>query len=172
MTETAREKSNSKKTSNSKKKPTTSYVFPWLHRDVSKAVSDEVDVKWVNKKGNNKDSNHQYSTNVMGKFTCVNDRCLTHGWSSKSVSILIKGYPGNGYNAVIFNQRCKSCNELGNLTLDKESYVERVAYRVKKWAGLRTEQPYYAGKKGLPHKRELCEGCKRGYCLNRNGLED
>ena len=73
----------------------------------------------------------------------------------------------NGYNAIIFNQRCESCNGLGTLTLDKNSYVERVAYRLKKWAGVRMEEQHYAGKVGSPHKSELCEGCKRGYCQER-----
>ncbi|KAH8889936.1 hypothetical protein GQ53DRAFT_184749 [Thozetella sp. PMI_491] len=154
-----------KRPSNQKRKPTTSYMFPWLQSDISKAVSAaNIRSRWINTEKDRKDSNNEYSTNVMGTFTCSNVGCPTRGWSSKTVSILIRGYPENGYNAVIFNQRCKSCNELGNLTLDKDSYVERVAYRLKKWAGVRMEQQHYAGKAGRPHMRELCEGCKRGYC--------
>jgi hypothetical protein len=157
-----------KKPSKPKRKPGASYMFPWLHREVSKAVSvAKIRSRWINTKDDHKASNNQYSTNVMGKFTCNNDGCPTRGWSSKTVSILIRGYPENGYNAVIFNQRCKSCNKLGDLTLDKDSYVERVAYRLKKWAGVRMEQQHYTGKAGRPHERELCEGCKRGYCQQR-----
>lgn len=100
----------------------------------------------------------------MGKFKCNNKRCSARSWSSKNVAILIRGYPENGYNAVVFNQRSKSCNELGQLTLDKDSYVERVAYRIKKWAGVEMEPPHYAGKIGPPYEGELCEGCKAGYC--------
>jgi len=103
----------------------------------------------------------------MGKFACNNRGCPTRGWSSRKVSTLIRGYPENGYDAVVFNQRCQSCNELGGLTLDKDSYVERVAYRLKKWAGVWMERQDYAGGAGPPHKRELCEGCKRGYCQQR-----
>ena len=83
------------------------------------------------------------------------------------MSILIGGYPGNGYNAIVFNQRCQACNRLGILTLDKDSYIERVAYRLKKGAGVRVDEQYYVGKEGPPHKPELCEGCKRGYCPRR-----
>ncbi|KAH8798600.1 zinc-binding domain-containing protein [Xylogone sp. PMI_703] len=142
----------------------TSFMFPLLHQDVSNAVSNEIGSVWFNNKGGNEDCNNKYSTNVMGKFRCNNDRCSNHGWGSKKVSILIRGYPENGYNALVFNQCCKSCNKLGTLTLDENSYIDRVTYRLKKWAGVWMEEQHYAGKVGLPHKRELCEGCKQGYC--------
>jgi len=146
-----------------------SFMFPSLHQDVSKAVSNEIHSTWFNKTGSDNDSNNKYSTNVMGKFRCNNDSCPSRGWTSKKVTILIRGYSQNGYNAVVFNQHCKACNGLGTLTLDKNSYVERVAYRLKKWAGVPMEEQHYAGKVGLPHKRELCEGCKHGYCQQRYG---
>jgi len=147
-----------------KRETRTSFMFPSLHQNVVNAVSDEIRSTWFSKKGGDEDSDNEYSTNVMGKFRCNNDSCSSRGWSSKKVSILIRGYPGNGYNAVVFNQHCKSCNGLGTLTLDENSYVERVAYRLKKWAGVRVEGQHYAGKVGPPHKSELCEGCKQGYC--------
>lgn len=87
------------------------------------------------------------------------------------VTILIRGYPGNGYNAVVFNQRCKSCNWLGVFTLDKNSYVNRVAYRLKKWAGVHVEKQHYNGKTGPPHESDLCEGCKRGVCMQMDDWE-
>jgi hypothetical protein len=150
----------------------TSFMFPSLHQDVVKAVSDEIHSTWFNRNGSQKDSNNKYSTNVMGKFGCDNDGCPNRGWASKKVAILIRGYPENGYNAVVFNQRCKACNRLGTLTLDENSYVGRVAYRLKKWAGVPMEEQHYAGKAGLPRKHELCEGCKRGYCQQRYGWAD
>jgi hypothetical protein len=85
---------------------------------------------------------------------------------------VIREYPNNGYNAVIFNQHCHVCNELGNLSIDKDSYVERVKYRLKKWAGVQMERPHYVKKKGLPHKRDLCEGCKVGCCRQVEYGED
>jgi hypothetical protein len=42
------------------------------------------------------------------------------------VAISIRGYLRNGYNAVVFNQRCMACLCLGAFTLDVESYVDRV----------------------------------------------
>jgi hypothetical protein len=97
--------------------------------------------------------------------------CDTNGWSSKKVAILIRGYAENGYNATVFNQRCRTCDQLGTLALDEKSYVERVAYRIQRWAGVQVEQPYYASKGGKPHKRELCEGCKKGVCRQTSDWE-
>lgn len=153
-----------KKNSKAKAYAMESYMFPWLHRNVSTAVSGSIPRIWFNNNDTDQDSNNEYSTNVMGSFTCSNDSCSSRGWYSKMVAIHIRRYPGNGYNAVVFSQRCDSCKELGQLKLDRESYVERISYRLKVWAGVPVEKPYYNGKKGLPHKSELCEGCKRGYC--------
>jgi len=149
----------------------TSLMFPSLHQDVINAVSDEIASTWFHEKDSDRDSNNEYSTHVMGKFKCNNNACSTVGWGSKKVAIRIRGYPRNGYNAVVFNQCCKSCNQLGTLTLDEKSYVDRVAYRLKKWAGVPMEHQYYPPKKGLPHKRNLCEGCKRGVCQQTNDWE-
>ena len=146
-------------------------MFPSLHQDVVDAVCDTVASTWFHKKDSDSDSNNEYSTHVMGKFKCNNNACSTGGWGSKKVAILIRGYPRNGYNAVVFNQRCESCDQLGTLILDKKSYVDRVAYRLKKWAGIPMDKPYYASKKGLPHKTELCEGCKREVCQQTNDRE-
>jgi len=139
-------------------------MFPSLHQQVVNEVSDEIASTSFHKKDSDKDSNNAYSTHVMGKFICTNDTCSKNGWGSKKVAIHIRGYPNNGYNAVVFNQRCKGCNKLGTLTLDETSYVERVAYRLKKWAGVAMEQQKHSGNKGPPHETALCEGCKRGLC--------
>jgi len=157
-----------KKSSKPKGETKPSFMFSSLHQNVEEAVCGEIASTWFQEKDSDRDSNNKYSTHVMGKFKCGNNACSTGGWGSKKVAILIRGYPSNGYNAVIFNQRCKSCNKLGNFTLDEESYVERVAYRLKKWAGIHMEQPYYASKVGSPHKSDLCEGCKRGVCQQKN----
>ena len=148
----------------------TSYTFPSLHQAVAEAVSNDIPSTWFKKKGNKGASSHEYSTNVMGKFRCNTEGCKD--WSSKTVAILIRGYPGNGYHAVVFNQRCKTCDCLGILTLDEDSYVERMAYRLKRWAGVHMERPVYREKSGPPHERALCEGCKRGYCQQKGGREE
>ncbi|KAF1956998.1 hypothetical protein CC80DRAFT_394983, partial [Byssothecium circinans] len=142
----------------------TSFMFPSLHQNVANAVSDKIASTRFHGKDDDRDSTNEYSTHVMGKFRCNNQACSTGGWGSKKVAILIRRYPKNGYNAVVFNQRCRSCNRLGTLTLDEESYVDRVAYRLKKWAGVPMEQQQYTRKEGLPHESSLCEGCKRGVC--------
>jgi hypothetical protein len=81
------------------------------------------------------------------------------------VAIWIKGCPQGGNNAIVYNQCYESCNWLGGLTLDEESYIEQIAYSLKKWAGMRIEQPPIGTGLGRgPHKSEHCEGCKAGYC--------
>ncbi|KUI59475.1 hypothetical protein VP1G_11089 [Cytospora mali] len=141
----------------------TSFTFPQLHQEVSSVVSDAVGSTWFNRQAGG-NFNNEYSTYVMGKFKCNYKSCPNNGWSSKKVSILIRGYPNNGYGAIVFNQRCESCNQLGSLILDNTSYVDRVSYRIKKWAGVPVQEQYYASKEGPRHKSELCEGCKRGLC--------
>ncbi|KAI0098995.1 zinc-binding domain-containing protein [Hypoxylon sp. NC0597] len=149
-----------------------SFMYPSLHQRVLDATSGKIVSAWFNEKSTNEPKN-EYSTHVMGKFKCNNDDCSKRSWGSKKVAILIRGYPGNGYNAVVFNQRCQSCNQLGTLTLDENSYVERVAYRLKKWAGVPIEKQHYDQKvKGPPHKSELCEGCNQGYCQEGNDYGD
>ncbi|KAI1135211.1 zinc-binding domain-containing protein [Hypoxylon sp. FL0543] len=152
----------------SKKKEKSSYTYPSLHHDVVEAVSDEIPETWYN---NNYDENPRrtHSTHVMGKFRCRYDSCPNHGWGSKKVAIVIKGYPGNGYNATVFSQRCRTCNKFGVFTLDEDSYVERIAYRLKKWADLDVQKPPYKGKGGGPkHEDALCEGCRLGVCAERD----
>ncbi|KAF6839686.1 hypothetical protein CMUS01_04193 [Colletotrichum musicola] len=144
-------------------------MFPWLHEQVAQAVEDVLPSTWFNKAHRDETYNKQHSTNIMGNFQCVNESCSKDRWSSKTVAILIRGYSNNSYNAIVFSQRCKSCNSLGKLTIDKDSYVERVAYRLKKWAGVAMEARHHDEKRGPPHERELCEGCKRGYCQKQFG---
>ncbi|KAI1373494.1 zinc-binding domain-containing protein [Hypoxylon crocopeplum] len=150
------------KSSKRKNEGDTSYTYPSLHHDVSEAVSSDISKVWFSKQSGG--ARDEYSTHVMGKFKCENGGCSNHGWGSKKVAIVIREFSGNGYNAVVFNQRCRSCNKLGTLTLDNNSYVERVAYRLRKWAGVRVEKQHYDGRTGPPHRSDLCEGCKSGYC--------
>ncbi|KAK4233423.1 zinc-binding domain-containing protein [Achaetomium macrosporum] len=157
-----------KKFSRPKPKPTMAptMTFPSLHDDILNVLSDEdiMPTPWFNTSGGDREAMEIYSTNIMGKFRCHNQACPKAGWASKRVAIVIRRYTRNGYNATVFNQRCKSCERLGDLTIDENSYVERVAYRLKKWAGIPVAAVYTGLKKGPEHEKELCEGCKRGYC--------
>jgi hypothetical protein len=152
------------KKTNRRKAAKETYMFPSLHQDVVNAVSGQIALPQFHPDNSDSAANNTYSTNVMGTFKCTDNACSNHGWGSKKVAILIMGYSKGSYNAVVFNQRCRSCKKLGKLTLDKESYVDRVAYRLKKWAGIDMEKPYVNSKKGPPHESTLCEGCKRGIC--------
>ncbi|KAB2107872.1 hypothetical protein AG0111_0g3627 [Alternaria gaisen] len=142
----------------------TSFTFPELHQRIAEAVAPAITSTWFNSNtkahpGKEKD------TNIIGTFTCVNKKCGKDGWSSGLVAIHIRGYSRNGYNAVVFNQRCKSCGWLGSLKMDEKSYIERVAFRLNTWAGVRIEHTHFSSKmlQG-PHESEYCEGCKAGHC--------
>ena len=140
------------------------FMFPALHEDVRLAVSDGIPSVWFNTNEEDNDWDTDYDTHIMGKFRCSNKKCLSHGWSSKKIAIWIRGYANGGYNAVVFNQRCNSCDELGRMTINKETYVDRISYRLRKWAGLPVERREFTGERGLPHDCEHCEGCRLGHC--------
>ncbi|CAN9288958.1 unnamed protein product [Alternaria alternata] len=110
----------------------TSFMFPELHQRIAEAVSPAITSTWFNNDEKARPENDQkHITCVMGKFTCVNNGCRKNGWSSKVVAIKIRRYARSGYNATVYNQHCKACGWLGRLTLDEESYVERITYRLK-----------------------------------------
>jgi hypothetical protein len=141
-----------------------SRMYPSLHDAITDAVSEHIGATRFHDKDSNKGSIKQYSTFVMGLFTCRNHTCTGGAWRSGKITILIRKYPDNGYNAVVYYQRCKLCNRLGQLKLDKESYVDRISYRLKKWADIPMEPPKHTSKETPPHLSHLCEGCKRGIC--------
>ncbi|KAK4201374.1 zinc-binding domain-containing protein [Triangularia verruculosa] len=148
-------------------------MYPNLHEDVLNALSEAVSPKpYFNKSGGDHDAIQVYQTSIRGKFKCSNEVCIGVGWSSNRVSILIRGYKNNGYNALVFNQECKACEHFRTLTIDKKAYVDRVRYRLLKFAGVHVEPPPYSmGVDTLPHRKELCEGCRRGYCRH-SSVED
>ncbi len=141
-------------------------TFPSLHEDVEKALAHSFisPEPWFNHHGRVHKVLQEYSTHVMGRFECRNPGCSKAGWGSKRIGIVIRQFPNNGYSADVYKQRCKACNNLGVLRLDENSYVERVVYRLKKWAGIATEAPEYKESRGPPHESSLCEACRAGYC--------
>ncbi|KAB8437430.1 hypothetical protein FH972_025108 [Carpinus fangiana] len=151
----------------SKEKPSRTY--PNLHGDIVRSTTGVLGPLRFNHNIDDSNTDNEYSTNISGKFKCETPSCRTDGWSSGVVSIVIRQYPDSTYNAIVYNQSCKACNNLGVLEIDIESYVQRVSYRLKKWAGIRMEPPPYSLKEGPPHQSALCEGCKRGYCRQRGG---
>lgn len=106
----------------------------------------------------------KFPTYVMARFSCKAHGPTLATWGSKKVSIVIRLHHGNRYSVVVYNQGCKRCKGLGVMKLDETSYVERVAYRLKKWAGIKMEVLVYPKKSTLPHRKDLCEGCKAGVC--------
>jgi hypothetical protein len=108
-------------------------------------------------------STQTYDTNIMGQFECHNRTCASKGWPSKMIAITIRLYGDSRYNARVYHQRCRRCNQLSRPELDN-SYAERIVYRLKKWSGIEMELPAYSGQSRGPHQSEFCEGCKDGHC--------
>jgi hypothetical protein len=164
-TTTARPNIGRARVAKQQKETRTSFTFPELHQRIAEAVSPAITSTWFNYEEKARPENGQnYITCVMGKFTCVNNGCRKNGWSSKVVAVKIRGYARSGYNVTVYNQHCKACGWLGRFTLDEESYVERIAYRLKRWAGMRIDPPPFNRMKTKEHESIHCEGCKVGDC--------
>jgi hypothetical protein len=146
------------------------FRFSELHYNIAEAVAPAIISTWFR---NDIDAqfNNKHTTCVMEKFACDNNACRKKRWSSKVVATWIQGYTRNGYNAIVFNQCCESCNCLGSFKLDEKSYIDRIAYRLKKWAGVIVEPPPFLPKSILPHEKDLCEGCKVGKCPQTLSLQ-
>ncbi|PLN79305.1 zinc-binding domain-domain-containing protein [Aspergillus taichungensis] len=145
-------------------------MHPTLHEAVSERLSDANLTLTFHATDESDTNSHEYDTNIMGRFTCHNRACSARGWTSKKVAITIRMYPGAAYNARVYHQRCRSCHRLARPVLDA-SYAERVAYRLKKWCGVRgLERPVFGtglgagGRSEAPHSSWLCEGCRAGRC--------
>jgi hypothetical protein len=149
-----------------KSPPSPSRMFPSLHQEVASAVCDHIPSLQFHEANTNEGTKRIYSTFVMADFRCHYSTCPTRGWTWKSgkVTILIREYNDGSYNAEVFGQRCKQCKKLGTMRLDKDCYVERIAYRLLVWKGVPMEHPDHGSKATPPHQKHLCEGCKRGIC--------
>ncbi|TLD09495.1 hypothetical protein PspLS_11890 [Pyricularia sp. CBS 133598] len=160
------------RTKNAQKMAPSSRIYPKLHQDILQAMPENVTIVWEDSLDERARPRNQWVTNVMGRFTCRNRQCASGGWFSRTVGIWIRQFRGGRYNAIVYSQECELCGWLGWLTLDRGSYIERVAYWLKKWAGVPVEPPPHREKRGPPHKQELCEGCRRGFCFtkSRSGL--
>ncbi|TLS20696.1 uncharacterized protein PpBr36_11052 [Pyricularia pennisetigena] len=148
---------------------TESLTFPSLHPQVIEAVGQDICPAWENNSKQEDQFTNEYDTNVSGRFRCSTRAC-SRVWGSGLVAIRILAFHGNRYNATVYSQRCKGCNSLGIMKLDKKRYIERVSYRLKKWAGISQEIPPYEKSGGPPHMDKLCEGCSQGHC--RRGKRD
>ncbi|KAK3996563.1 zinc-binding domain-containing protein [Cladorrhinum sp. PSN332] len=156
------DKGNSNDKGKARSPPRSSYMMPNLHERVTDRLAGDgvAPTPDFNKSGRDRDIEKRHATNIMGKFRCSKAGC-GRAWSSNKVAIEIRRFKGNAYNASVFNQRCMRCNTLGVLNIDKDSYVERVVYRLKLWAGIKMATPdYYGEPDEAEHERELCEACK------------
>ncbi|KAF4973992.1 hypothetical protein FZEAL_9060 [Fusarium zealandicum] len=149
----------------------TSSMFPALHGKVSRLLQEDDLYFEFYEIDDDQTCTKDYDTNIMGRFSCRNPRCSTNGWSSKKITIRIRMYGGDRYNAKVYHQRCKACNSLSRPYVDDKSYADRIAYRIKKWQGIQMHRPHYGGESNAPHKEHLCEGCRDGHCTQSRGYQ-
>ncbi|KAF3913699.1 hypothetical protein AA313_de0202909 [Arthrobotrys entomopaga] len=153
--------SNSGSSGRPKRSPKKYYLFEKYHNRICQEV-EGVTFQQSNRKGD-----AEKNTNLIGEFSCSNEACETQ-WDSGVIATVIRRYrqPSGqmGYNAQVYNQRCRACKSLGIMQLDEEIYVERVARRLKIWKGVYTPKRLHSIKLTKPHKSHLCEGCKAGIC--------
>ncbi|KAH7129378.1 zinc-binding domain-containing protein, partial [Dactylonectria estremocensis] len=142
-------------------------MYPKLHTNVSRLLKEDGLQFEFHGIDDDKTCIEKYDTNVMGRFTCNNHKCSSNGWPSMKIAITIRMYPGNRYNARVYSQRCRACNTPSRPFLDKKSYADRVAYRIKKWNGVDVDPPHYSGDPRGDHEKDLCEGCRAGHCSQR-----
>lgn len=151
------------KTKNKSGKPWV--VFPDLHARIAELLDEDNLEFEFEPKDTDRGNINVKDTFVMGRFFCQNNACACKGWGSKKIAITIREYPDQRYNARVYRQRCKGCEGLGRLKLDKDSYVQRITYRLRKWSDVIVEEPEYRrSSNNRPHESELCEGCRHGHC--------
>jgi hypothetical protein len=141
-------------------------LHPSRHRNVLRLLQDSgltFDFYDVDDPFN---STREYDTNVMGRFTRWNTRCLSKGWSSKMIPVTIRLYSDSRYNVRVYDQRCQECGKMSRPRLDG-CFAERAVYRLKKRSGIDVEAPFFSRKRNGPHLTAFCEGCRNGRCNSR-----
>lgn len=106
----------------------------------------------------------EHDTTILCHFHCFNPSCASKGWVSGHVATTIRLYVDSQYNARIYHQRCKECHWISKPRILKDSYAERVAYRLKVWSGVPVEKMAKGRKTQIEHSVGLCEGCRAGRC--------
>ncbi|KAH6952141.1 zinc-binding domain-containing protein [Fusarium avenaceum] len=147
--------------------PPKSSMYPELHNYVAE-ILDEDGLEYSFRDHDKKvDIKRQYDTNIIGRFTCRSKTCRFRQWSSNSIAITIQEYEDNSYNVIMYHQICSRCRKSTRATLDKLSYSDRVAYRLKKWNGIDAKQLVREVESNGDHKERLCEGCIKGICSKK-----
>ncbi|KAK3347153.1 zinc-binding domain-containing protein [Lasiosphaeria hispida] len=139
-------------------------VYPHLHGRVVEALLPDVldpEPWFVHEPGTRE---NRKETFIVGRFSCPNQSCRKAGWTTGKVCIHITSYANSGYRAIVWSQRCKLCDTMGILALDEQSYIDRVAFRLKKWAGLVVPAVPYVKRGTPPHLSDFCEACIAGFC--------
>jgi len=135
-------------------------TYPELHNEVTQGMTNME----FNDEGTNGDVIDTCERHVVGSFTCSNVRCRKSVWHSGKIFTRVLIYRGS-YVAHVYNQRCKSCDAMGEMNMDPDIYVERVSRYLKIHLGMPVPNVDWTTFRPTPeHEREYCEGCAAGYC--------
>lgn len=137
------------------------YIFPEFHDDIESSAPHMTFE-------NNPHRAHptkEWETRVVGTFICTDKQCKVYKWTSGTIATNIRLYNKNKYNALVYNQRCRKCNSLGRMEIDRQTYIDRVSRRLKVWSNIPVEEIEIRERATPPHRSDKCEGCKAGHCL-------
>lgn len=144
--------------------PQEAYFLPDLHHLVATAVGSYIpSIRW-----NAREPIYGHchkETYVSGRFVCLQPDC-GHSWRSNMICLTIWALPQVDYYTIIEGQRCERCQKVGSLMMDEDVYAERVAYYLKKWAGVEVGPEPFAVGVPRSHRKDLCVGCRNGHCRN------
>lgn len=143
-----------------KKKGTKEYS---MRPDLNSEVIGTIDGKMKSIKFNNEDSDsecRELEVNLVGTFVCPNCR---RSWKSGIVFTVVRLYFNNTYNAKVYGQRCKRCENASLPKLD-ETYAQRVSYKLETMYGIPHPKVEYRSKPMKPHDKHRCQGCKINRC--------
>ncbi|KAF4495696.1 hypothetical protein FAGAP_8160 [Fusarium agapanthi] len=141
-----------------------SSMYPELHKHVAKNLEED-GLEYTFRQNDQKVNIKQvHDTKVIGRFICRNRNCGFHRWFSNSIAIRIREYQGNEYNVKVYQQQCGRCKRHTRAELMELAYADRVAFHIKRWNGVDAEPPNIKVEPQSNHKKELCEGCKKGHC--------
>lgn len=115
--------------------PQGCYNFPEHHTRIVALVPD---VAFCLK---NAPGDEEAQLKLSGSFQCPNFVC-SREWTSNKVILLVRRFSTKSekpkaleYCALVYNQRCKICNNLGLMEIKDDEYVQQVSRQLKIWKG-------------------------------------
>ncbi|KAK6717080.1 hypothetical protein SNK05_000282 [Fusarium graminearum] len=140
-----------------------SSIYPELHGYVAESLGEKLEYTFRDH-DTKVDIKRELDNTTIGKFICGRPKCVSKRWHSNSIAITIREYEDKSYNVLVYHQLCSICEKPTRAKLDKLMYGDRVSYHLKKWNGIHVKELECKVHHNGEHKKELCQGCKKGHC--------